>query len=234
MTKAILHLRKADPVLAGVIDRVGPYGQQFAEPGFLALARAIVGQQLAGAAAATIWGRFHALLDSRGSPAKSVLTIPIPKLRAAGLSGQKAAYIRDLAARTASGALRFNRLPAMSEQEVIDALTQVKGIGVWTAHMFLIFALRRPDVLPVGDLGIRAAMKKAYGLTDLPKPAEMERIAQPWRPWTSIACWYLWQSLKPAPPTAPAAGKKPRGSSAPATRKAAGGTARAARLRSRR
>jgi DNA-3-methyladenine glycosylase II len=118
-------------------------------------------------------------------------------MRSLGLSGQKTAYIRDLARRTRDGAVAFEELPRLSDQEVIERLTQVKGIGPWTVHMFLIFALRRHDVLPVGDLGIRAAIRKAYGLAELPTPAEIEAMAARWRPYCTVASWYLWRSLEP-------------------------------------
>lgn len=195
MRRAIAHLKKADPVLARIIERVGPYRMEYREPDFSALATAIIYQQLNGTAAATILRRtMDALGDGRLAP-RAVLRAPIEALRAAGLSAAKTRYIRDLAEKTMTGAIRLRRLPAMEDAEVIATLTQVKGIGVWTAQMFLIFALRRPDVLPVGDYGIRAAMKKAYGLPHLPKPAEMEKIAQSWHPYCSAACWYLWRSL---------------------------------------
>jgi DNA-3-methyladenine glycosylase II len=116
-------------------------------------------------------------------------------MRGIGLSRQKLTYIRDLASRTRCGEVDFTALPAASDEEVIFALTQVKGIGVWTAQMFLIFALARPDVLPTGDLGVRKAMQNAYGLPELPKPSTMEELAAPWRPYCSVACWYLWRSL---------------------------------------
>ena len=196
MRKAILHLKRSDPVLRGIIERVGPYRIEYRDPDFGALARAIVFQQLAGAAATSIFGRVQALVDHGSLTPQAVLRIPPRKLRAAGLSAQKLSYLRDLAHHTAAGKIRFEALAQRPDQEVIAELTQVKGIGVWTAHMFLIFALRRPDVLPVGDYGIRASMKKAYGLAELPKPAEMERIALPWRPYASVACWYLWRNLK--------------------------------------
>ena len=196
MKKAILHLRNADPVLRDIIDRVGPPQISYRDPEFATLVRAIVYQQLNGVAASTIFGRFLALVDGVGLTPEAVLKLPLRKLRAAGLSQQKITYIRDLAKKAATGAIRFDLLPAMSDDEVIAALTQVKGVGVWTAHMFLIFALRRPDVLAVGDYGIRAAVKSAYGLDELPKPAEMERIARPWRPYCSLACWYLWRSVE--------------------------------------
>ena len=196
MRKAILHLKKSDAVMRGVIERVGPYRMEYREATFATLARAIVFQQLAGAAAARIFERFEGLMKERPVKAAAVAKLPIRKLRSAGLSKQKAEYVRDLARKTAAGQVQFQGLEALSDAEVTGLLTQVKGVGVWTAHMFLIFALRRPDVLPVGDYGVRAAMQKAYGLAELPKAAEMERIAAAWRPYASVAAWYLWQSLR--------------------------------------
>jgi len=195
MRKAVNHLKAADPVLRAIIERVGPCRMQYREPDFSSVARAIVYQQLHGTAAAAIFGR---VLDlARGpngdlNPA-ALLRVPMKKLRVAGLSASKASYLLDLAERTVSGQLRFHAFAKMPESEVIAELTQVKGVGEWTAHMFLIFALRRPNILPVGDYGIRAAVRDAYGLTELPKAAELEKIAQPWRPHCSVAAWYLWR-----------------------------------------
>lgn len=188
------HLNRADPVLAAVIGRVGPLAINYREPTFETLARAIVFQQLNGKAARTIWQR---LLDAAGgeplTPA-GILRLRMPTLRRVGLSRQKATYVRELARHTAEGELDFTALPAMSDDEVIAALTKVKGIGVWSAHMFLMFALRRPDVLPVGDYGVRAAIKKLYRKRKLPTPRDMEKLARNWRPHCSLACWYLWRS----------------------------------------
>lgn len=196
MKKAIAHLKRADPVLSAIIDQVGPYRKQYRDPDFPSLARSIVYQQLNGRAASTIYGRFEAGCGGpEGVRPETIAKMRMPKLRSFGLSIQKSTYIKDLASRTAAGEISFAALPALPDDEVIRTLTQVKGVGVWTVHMFLIFALRRPDVLPVGDYGIRAAMKKAYRLDELPKPAEMQRIAEAWRPWSSVACWYLWRSL---------------------------------------
>jgi DNA-3-methyladenine glycosylase II len=195
MRQAILHLRKADPVLAGIIERVGPYRIEFREPAFETLVRSIVYQQLSGRVATHIFNRLLDLVPQRVLTPAAVLALTVEQMRAAGLSGQKTAYIRDLAARTFAGEVDFTLLPAMSDHEVIEALTRVKGVGEWTAHMFLIFALQRPDVLPVGDLGVRVAMRKAYRMRALPKPARMEKIARAWRPWCSVASWYLWRSL---------------------------------------
>jgi DNA-3-methyladenine glycosylase II len=195
MRKAILHLKQADPVLAGIIERVGTYRMEFREPEFPTLVTSIVYQQLNGKAAFTILSRLlGALPDGRLTP-DALLTLTPVQMRALGLSGQKTAYIRDLAERTRSGDLDFARFVEMKDEDVVEHLTRVKGVGIWTAHMFLIFALRRPDVLPTGDLGVRAAIKKAYRLRELPKPAKMEKIAKRWHPYCSVAAWYLWRSL---------------------------------------
>ncbi|MFN3323844.1 MAG: DNA-3-methyladenine glycosylase family protein [Bryobacteraceae bacterium] len=198
MRKALFHLKRSDPVLRGIISCVGPYRIAYAEPDFHTLAKSVVYQQLSGKAALTIFGR---LLDTaragegRLRP-ETLLRIKPARLREAGLSQQKSAYLTDLAQRTVSGQLCFDRLPEMPDDEVIAHLTQVKGVGVWTAHMFLIFALRRPDVLPTGDLGVRSAIRRAYGFEELPTPREVEEVAGPWRPWCSVASWYLWRSLE--------------------------------------
>jgi DNA-3-methyladenine glycosylase II len=195
MRHAIVHLKKADPVLAEIIERVGPYRMQFRDPAFSTLVRSIVYQQLSGRVALRIFERLLDLLPERQLTPEAVLALTVEQIRSCGLSGQKTRYIQDLAARTFAGELDFTVLPGMGDDEVIAALTQVKGVGVWTAHMFLIFALQRPDVLPVGDLAIRTAMRKAYRMRALPKPERMEKIARAWRPWCSVASWYLWRSL---------------------------------------
>lgn len=194
MRKAINHLKKSDPVLRAIIERVGPCRMEFGEPTFHSLAEAIVYQQLNGKAAVTIFKRFA---DAAGDPVTpaGILELSEQQLRAVGLSKQKSSYLRDLAAKTQAGLLNFAHLVDQSEDEVIEHLTQVKGIGVWTAHMFLMFTLRRPDILPTGDYGVQVAMKKHYRKRKLPKPKDMEKIAKPWSPYRSIACWYLWQSL---------------------------------------
>jgi len=195
MMEAIEHLRRSDPVLASIIERVGDYAIQFREPGFETLVRSIVYQQLSGRVASVIFGRLLAATGGRLTP-ENVLKLRPARMRALGLSTQKTAYIRDLARHTRDGAVRFEDLAHAADPEVIEHLTQVKGIGVWTAQMFLMFALRRLDVLPTGDLGIRNAMRKAYGLKELPSPAEMEALAARWRPYCTVASWYLWRSLE--------------------------------------
>jgi DNA-3-methyladenine glycosylase II len=196
MQEAIQHLRRSDPILSEIIDRVGDYAIQFRPPDFETLVKSIVYQQLSGRVASVIFDRLHKAVKGRISP-ESILKLRPARMRSLGLSTQKTAYIRDLARHTRDGVVTFEELGALADQEVIERLTQVKGIGVWTVHMFLIFALQRPDILPVGDLGIRNAMQRAYGLAELPKPAEMEAIAARWRPWCSVATWYLWRSLDP-------------------------------------
>jgi DNA-3-methyladenine glycosylase II len=195
MRHATRHLKKADPILAEIIERVGPFRMEYREPGFSTLVRSIVYQQLSGRVASRIFARLVDLLPDRQLTPAAILALTVEQMRGAGLSGQKAAYIRDLAERTFAGEIDFALLPGMSDGEVIETLTRVKGVGVWTAHMFLIFALQRPDVLPVGDLGVRTAIRKAYRMRALPKPARMEKIARSWRPWCSVASWYLWRSL---------------------------------------
>jgi len=194
MHKAVNHLKKCDPILAAIIERVGPCRMEFGPAEFSSLAEAIVYQQLNGKAAVTIFHRFAALAGQPLTPA-GILKLSDEQLRSVGLSKQKSAYLKDLAAKTAAGLLDFTRLPELSDAEVIEHLTQVKGIGVWTAHMFLIFSLRRPDVLPTGDYGVQMAIKKHYRKRKLPKPKDMERIAKAWVPYRSIACWYMWRSL---------------------------------------
>ena len=195
MRKAIEHLKHSDPVLAGIIERVGPYGIQYYEPDFETLVKSIISQQVSGKVAKILYARLIAAAGGKLTP-ESLLKLRPARMRALGLSRQKIAYTRDLARHARRGSVDFTRLPACSDVEVIEHLTAVKGIGVWTAHMFLIFALRRPNVLPTGDLGIRVAMRKAYGLPDLPKPAEMESLARSWQPFCTVASWYLWRSLE--------------------------------------
>jgi DNA-3-methyladenine glycosylase II len=194
MRKAVNHLKKSDPILAAIIERIGPCRMEFGSPEFHSLAEAIVYQQLNGKAAETIFKRFTAVAGEPLSP-QGILKLSEQQMRSVGLSKQKSSYLKDMAERAARGDLDFTRLPDMTDDEVIQHLTQVKGVGVWTAHMFLMFTLRRPDVLPTGDFGIRMAMKKHYRKRQLPKPEQMEKIARSWAPYRSVACWYLWRSL---------------------------------------
>ncbi len=206
--KALNHLKKSDPVLRAIIERVGPYRMTYREPTYHSLARAIVYQQLNGKAASTIFNRFTTLAGDPLTP-EGVLKLTPEQMRAVGLSKQKSSYLLDMAERASRGELDFLRVADMSEDEVIAHLTQVKGVGVWTAHMFLMFALQRLNILPTGDFGIRMAMfrhyldkrrvngsaKKRKRKIKLPTPAQMEKIAKRWEPYRSVACWYLWRSL---------------------------------------
>ena len=194
MKKAVDHLKKSDPVLCAIIERVGPYRIEYSAPEFCSLAEAIVYQQLNGKAAVTIFNRFAALAGDPLRP-EGILKLSDAQLRGVGLSKQKSSYLKDLSEKTAAGLLDFSRLPNLPDDEVIKHLTQVKGIGVWTAHMFLMFSLRRLNVLPTGDYGIQVAIKKHYRRRKLPKPKDMEKIARAWEPYRSVACWYMWRSL---------------------------------------
>src|SRR5258707_2776417 len=194
MRKAVLHLKRSDPVMRAIIERVGPFRMEFGEPQFHSLAEAIVYQQLNGKAAVTIFKRFAALAGDPLTP-EGILKLTPEQMRSVGLSKQKSSYLLDMAERAHRGELDFSRLPEMSDAAVIEHLTQVKGVGVWTAHMFLMFTLRRPNVLPTGDFGIQMAIKKHYKKRKMPKPDQMEKIAKSWEPYRSVACWYLWQSL---------------------------------------
>ena len=196
MKEAIQHLRRSDPVLSEIIDRVGDYGIQFRDPDFETLVKSIVYQQLSGRVASVIFARLAQAAGGKLTPL-NILKLRPARMRTLGLSKQKTAYIRDLARHTRDGKVVFEELAALDDAVVIERLTEVKGIGVWTVHMFLIFALRRTDVLPTGDLGIRNAMRNAYGLLEPPTPAEMEALAQRWRPYCTVASWYLWRSLEP-------------------------------------
>lgn len=205
--------------MRAIIERVGACKMEFGEPTFHNLAEAIVYQQLNGKAAQTIFERFTALAGDPVTP-EGILKLSAEQLRKVGLSKQKSSYLFDMAEKAKRGELDFSRLDGMTDDEVIAHLTQVKGVGVWTAHMFLMFSLQRPNVLPIGDFGIRVAMHKHYldraskkknGASKtkpkkvlakppkvkikLPTPAQMEQIAKRWEPYRSIACWYLWRSL---------------------------------------
>ena len=195
MRSAIQHLKKSDPILAAIIRRVGPFRMAYREPEFETLVRSIVYQQLSGKVAAVIFGRLHAAAGEEQLTPRGVLKLRPERMRRLGLSGQKTRYIRELAKFTSRGKVVFEALGELDDLAVIEHLTQVKGIGVWTAQMFLMFALKRNDVLPVADLGIRSAIRKAYGLEELPTVPEIEKIAAKWKPYSSIASWYLWRSL---------------------------------------
>jgi DNA-3-methyladenine glycosylase II len=194
--KAERHLSAADPRLAEIISFVGRCDIRMRDGPFQSLAEAIIYQQLAGAAADAIYGRFLKIYRGRfPSPGRLIATRD-EKLRAAGLSARKAEYLKDLARHIADGRIRPRLLHSMTDEQVVEQLVKVKGIGRWTAEMFLIFCLGRPDVLPVGDLGLRRAIQKTYSLRDTPSEQVMQDIARAWKPYRSIATWYLWKSLE--------------------------------------
>ncbi|HEY6352822.1 MAG TPA: DNA-3-methyladenine glycosylase [Candidatus Angelobacter sp.] len=195
MKKALTHLKKADKILSSIITRVGPYKIAYREATFEALARAIVFQQLSTKAARTIYGRLEEAAGGKITP-EAIQNLSVGEMRRAGLSKQKIGYIRDLAEHALAGKVDFANLHLMSDEEVMVTLTDIKGIGEWTAHMFLIFALQRPNVLATGDLGVRTAIQRAYKKRKLPTSKEIEKIAACWHPYRSVACWYLWRSLE--------------------------------------
>jgi DNA-3-methyladenine glycosylase II len=203
--KATEHLRASDAILARLIDRVGKLpsarqGRPELDDHYGALVRAIVGQQLSVLAARAIYGRLTERFGGRAPTPQEILADEPEELRAAaGLSRAKVGFLRSLAEHALSGELELERLNELDDDAVIAELVAVKGIGEWSAHMFLMFHLERPDVLAVGDLGIRRAMEIAYDLEALPKPDQMERIAEPWRPHRTLACRYLWRSLQNEP-----------------------------------
>jgi DNA-3-methyladenine glycosylase II len=195
---AVVHLRRADPTLARIIDAVGPFALQPRDGSYRMLARAIFFQQLAGPAARAILSRVLTLLgtdDERFFTPEQFLAAGDEQLRSVGLSRQKVVYLRDLSEKFASGQLSDGEFADAGDEDVIRRVTWVKGIGRWTGEMFLIFSLGRPDVLPVDDLGVRRAFEQAYRLPDLPSPEEMRRIAEPWRPYRTVGTWYMWRSL---------------------------------------
>ena len=198
------HLRASDEKLARVIDDHGPLKLEERVRGrpqdaYGALLRAIVGQQLSVAAARTIYGRFTELFGGHTPTPEELLEVDIDALRGVGLSGAKARYVRSLADHVISGELELDRLDELPDEEVARELIAVKGLGQWSVDMFLIFHLGRPDVLPVGDLGVRRAVERLYGLEALPSAAELEALGERWRPWRSLASLYLWESLDNAP-----------------------------------
>ena len=197
---ALDHLRRADPVLDNLIDTFGVVMRDHGRPPFYALMSAIISQQISVKAAAAIMDRLLALFpEGREVGPAALLAVSTEQLRAVGLSAAKARYIHDLAEKVAGGVVDIERLPQMSDEEVINSLCQIKGIGRWTAEMFLIFSLGRLDVLPVDDLGLRTSIQRNYGLDQLPKTAEIQALAQPWRPYRTIATVYFWESLHNTP-----------------------------------
>ncbi len=203
--KAHDELAASDPVMAVLIDRVGELtveSRRARRPpmdAYGTLLRSVVGQQLSAKAAYTIYGRVLNLFGGSTPTPQELLDVDPKLLREAGLSGRKVEYVRDLAAHVISGELELDRLSQLSDDEVIAEITAIRGFGTWSAQMFLIFFLDRPDVLPTGDLGIRNAVRAAYDLDELPTPAEVERIGEPWRPNRSLASVYLWESMANEP-----------------------------------
>ena len=202
--QATEHLRAADPVLRDLIDRVGPLDEEARRRGrpddaYGALLRAIVGQQLSTRAARSIYARLIELFGGHVPAPAELLAVEPDALRAAGLSRAKVAYLRDLAERTRTGELELDHFAELPDDEVSAQLLAVKGLGRWTVDMFLMFHLRRPDILASGDLGIRRAVELAYGLPARPSIAEVEVVAEPWRPYRTTACLYLWTSLDAIP-----------------------------------
>jgi DNA-3-methyladenine glycosylase II len=204
--KAVSHLRRVDPVMAGVIERVGPCRFRVSDGGthFDAVTRSIVYQQLSGSAAATIHSRLIALYGSATPEPARLLAMPDALLRGAGLSRQKISYLRDLAERVESGDVPLDSIHELDDDAVIEALTRIKGVGRWTAQMFLMFRLGRPDVLPELDLGVRKAIQREYRTRGLPSTERVLKIGKRWAPYRTIASWYLWASVdmkeaKPVP-----------------------------------
>ena len=193
--------------MAALVESIGPLDEAARRRGrpddaYGSLVRTIVGQQLSTKAARTIYARLVALFGDNPPTPAELLAADEAALRAAGLSRQKIGYLRDLAARIESRDLDLGTLPRLPDEEVSARITAVKGLGQWSADMFLIFHLRRPDVLPVGDLGVRRAVQKVYGLPGLPDVDGLRALAEPWRPWRTLACLYLWESLDALPDSA--------------------------------
>lgn len=201
----MVALSAADQTMAGLIARIGPMSIDRRRRGrpkgdaYGTLLRAVVGQQLSVKAAATIFDRVLALFGGKMPTAEQLLKADVQALRGAGLSARKVEYLKDLAIHVLDGELEIDRLGELPDEEVIAQLVAVRGLGIWTAHMFLIFHLEREDVLPVGDLGIRNAIKTEYRMAELPAPAEMEAMAEAWRPYRTLACLYLWESYSATP-----------------------------------
>lgn len=202
--RAYAHLREADPVLERLIARWGPFRPRPASDPYASLVRSVLRQQLAGAAADAIERRWHALYgldpiaqtEPPAPPPDAVLGTTDQAFRAAGVSRQKAAALRDIAQHVVEGRLDFARLGELPDAEVIPHLTAVRGVGEWTAHMFLLFHMGRPDVLPIGDLGVRRGMQMAYGLAEEPTPQRASQIGEPWAPYRSVGSWYMWRALE--------------------------------------
>lgn len=193
---ACRRLAAADPIMRRIIADVGRCTLKPRTDYFATLCDSIIAQQLSVTVAGIIFDRFAALYPRRRPTPQAVLGTPLRRLRAIGLSRQKADYLKDLAAGCLDGRIKLNRLARQSSEEIIASLVSIHGIGRWTAEMFLIFSLNRPDVLPVDDFGIRKAIRRWYGLRSLPKSARTRAIGKAWHPYESVACWYLWRSLR--------------------------------------
>ncbi len=204
---AVAHVSAADPVMRRLIEKVGPFSLKPQRNRFRILVRAIISQQISSAAARSILARLETALEPDGFRPEALLRLSAAKLRRAGVSPQKQLYLRELAGMVASGRVRLDRLGRMHDDAVIAELVQVKGIGEWTAQMFLIFTLARADVFPHNDLGVRTAIKRLYGLRELPDKDESHRIAQPWRPYATVGSWYCWRALALRPENSPGSKK---------------------------
>ncbi len=202
--RAYRHLREADPVVGRLIDEHGPFRPRPGGDPYGSLVRTILFQQLAGPAARAIQRRWYALYghEERTPQPEEILGTSDEQFRGAGVSRQKAGYLRDLAEHAIRGGLDFDALGAMPDAAVAEALTAVRGIGEWSAHMFLMFELGRPDILPVGDLGVRNGMRVAYGLDEAPTPAQAREIGEPWTPYRTVGSWYMWRAVETVTPDA--------------------------------
>lgn len=191
---AVKHLRRTDPVLAALIDRVGPYEMREGRNAFEVMLRTIVSQQLSGKAADSIYGRLARAMGTRSPKPEHLLLLSEEELRACGLSRSKAAYVRNVAEHFGENRYTLRSFSRLDDDAVIDALTTIKGVGEWSAHIFLMFALRRADVFPIGDLGLRKGMLKTYGLRANTKPAKLHKIAEVWRPYRTVGSLYVWRN----------------------------------------
>ncbi len=195
LKSARLHLLKSDPPMKAIVKAVGPCKIKTKRDRFAALAASIVSQQISGAAAKTVWSRLEAAVAPHKVTAEALAQMDVEMLRSVGVSRQKASYLIDLTQKCLTGEVQLHKLAKQSDEEIITHLTPIKGIGVWTVQMFLMFSMCRSDILPVDDFGIKSAIKRQYELSELPDRKLIESIAQPWRPYATIACWYLWRSL---------------------------------------
>ena len=198
---AVLHIRKSDKRLRKVIDTVGPFTLKLQRDRFQMLVRSIVWQQISGKAATSIFNKLVAKLDGGKVTAEALAKLSPEDMRTAGISPQKLSYLQDLTARVLDGRVRLDKTARLTDAQVIAELTQIRGIGEWSAQMFLMFSLGRPDVFPHADLGIRSALRKLNELDDLPDRTLSHKLAEPWRPYATVASWYLWRSLDGITPT---------------------------------